>query len=620
MAYRKNPLNADELRLLAKERFHRQLGASVACASKSDMDQLIEELEIRQIELELQNEHLNAVRAQLESALTQSAELYDFAPVGILTLDRAGRILKLNLAGATLLGGERAHLVGNRFGSFLVHDHVSAFNARLETAMALGEMQECEMTLVRPGQSLAHVEIRIGADPDAQNCQVILMDITERKLLEERLHVSAQRWELALEAAGDGVWDWNVQTGEMHFSRRFAQLLGLAEHECGKHVEDWTSRIHPDDKTQVTADLQDHLAGRASVFLNEHRARCRDGSWKWIHSRGAVVSRSEDGKALRMIGRHIDISTRKHTEEALAASRQFQQAVFDSLSAHIAVLDRNGTIIQTNAAWRKHGADKRYAYAPGFIGANYLDVLDYLTHQDQKIRMAVSEGISSVLSGEQGHFQLQQPFLAPSDKRWFSVHVTPVPDVEGRVVVSHEDVTRLKQTEEENWRLASTDVLTGALSWERFLDVAEQELTQSVRYELALMVLMLDVDDFHGINARHGRPIGDAVLKLLVQILRHALREPDSIGRLGGGKFTVMLRNTPLAGGRALAERIAAMVRSSTVDVGGESIQYTVSIGGACLSDEGSFLALLTLAEAALSRAKCAGRGHMELAPARPRS
>ena len=613
MSYRNNPLSADELRRLAKKRLHGQLDGAVTSSTESEMDEVIEELEIRQIELELQNEHLNVMRAQLESALTQSAALYDFAPVGILTLDRAGCILKLNLAGATLLGGERTRLIGNRFGSFLMDDRVSAFNAQLETAMCLGEIQDSEMALVRPGQAVAHVHIRIASDPDALNCQLILMDITERKLLEERLRVSAQRWELALEAAGDGVWDWNVQTGEMHFSRRFSQLLGFAEHEYGKHVEDWTLRIHPDDKTHVMAALQDHLAGKSSMFLNEHRARCKDGSWKWIQSRGAVVSRSEDGKALRMIGRHVDISARKKTEEALAASTQFQQAVFDSLSAHIAVLDRKGTIVQTNAAWRKYGADHGHAHAPGFIGANYLEVLDGLTQDDPKTRKAVSAGISSVLAGELGHFQLQHPFLSPADKRWFSMHATPVPDVEGRVVVSHEDVTRLKETEEENWRLAHTDVLTGALSWEHFLDVAEQELTRSTRYKLPLMVLMFDVDDFNLVNARHGRPIGDAVLKHFVHILRQALREPDSIGRVGGGEFTVLLRNTTLAGGRALAERIAAMVRASPVEVGGQSIEYTVSIGGACLSDERSFPALLTRAEAALSRARNAGRDRLEL-------
>jgi PAS domain S-box-containing protein len=445
MPYRNNPLSDDELRRLARERNGRRLAIVADSSGEPEMDRLIEELEIHQIELELQNEHLNAVRAQLESALSQSAELYDFAPVGILTLDRAGQILKLNLAGATLLGGERARLVGCRFNSFLIDEDVAGFNARLETAMGLGEMQDSEMALARADQPVAHVQIRIAADPDAPNCQVILIDITERKLLEERLRVSAQRWELVLEAAGDGIWDWNVQTGDMHFSSRFAQLLGFEEREYGKHVEDWTMRIHPDDRTDVMVALQDHLAGKSSIFVNEHRARCKDGSWKWVQSRGAVVSRDEDGKALRMIGRYIDVSTRKATEAALAAATQFQQAVFDSLSAQIAVLDRNGTIIQTNAAWRKHGADHGYAPVTGFVGTDYLEVLDCLTQGDQETRMAVSAGISSALSGEVGHFQLPQPFLAPAQQRWFSVHVTPVLDAAGRVVVSHEDVTRIKE-------------------------------------------------------------------------------------------------------------------------------------------------------------------------------
>ena len=445
MAYRKNPLSADELRGLAKERFRQQLGGKLASAT--ELDQLIEELEIHQIELELQNEHLNAVRDRLERALMESAELYDFAPVGILTLDRTGRILKLNLAGANLLEGERARLQGRAFGSFLAGQDVPAFEAQLELAMDLGEMQDSEMALCRPGQPARHVQIRTASYPDAVHCQVILIDITQRKLLEERLRESAERWELALEAAGDGVWDWNVQTGAMLFSRRFSQLLGFAEHEYGRHMEDWTSRIHPDDKPHVTAALQDHLTGKTFSFLNEHRARCKDGSWKWILSRGAIVSRTDDGRALRMIGRHMDITERKKAEEVLAAATQFQQAVLDSLPAQIAVLDRNGIIVQANAAWRNQGLDHGDAPAPGLAGVRYLDVLDGMTGNDPAMRQAAAAGIASVLAGAVSVFQPEGLFFSPSGQRWFSVQVTPMRDAEGRVVVSHEDVTRLKAME-----------------------------------------------------------------------------------------------------------------------------------------------------------------------------
>jgi diguanylate cyclase (GGDEF)-like protein/PAS domain S-box-containing protein len=614
MAYRKNPLSAEELRQLAKARFHSQAGSAVTSLIESDVDQLIEALGIHQIELELQNEHLNAVRSHLECALTQSAELYDFAPVGILTLDRTGRIRKLNLAGASLLGGERARLLGSGFDRFLADQEVPVFKVLLERAMRLGEMQDCEMELSRSCQLARHVQVRIAAYPEALNCQVVLIDITERKLLEERLRVSAERWELALEAAGDGVWDWNVQTGEMIFSRRFAQLMGFAGHEQCHHMEDWTSRIHPDDKPDVMATLQEHLAGKTPLFSNEHRARYKDGGWKWILSRGAVVSRSDDGKALRMIGRNDDISARKKTEEALAASTQFQQAVFDSLSAHIAVLDRKGTIVQTNAAWRNYGVDHGYVQAPGFIGVRYLDILDCVTGNDPEIQQAASAGIASVLAGEVPDFQLQRPFYSPADKRWFSMQVTPMRDVEGRVVVSHEDVTRLKATELENYRLLNTDALTGAFSRNNFLNLAEQELARARRYKLPLMVLVLDLDHFKLINERHGHAIGDAVLQSLVQTLRQVLRESDLVGRIGGEEFAVLLPNTTPTGGRALAERIVTLVRARPLEVGGgEGIAYTVSLGGASLSDEATFADLLMMAEAALYRAKRAGCDRLDL-------
>lgn len=613
MAYRKNPLSDHELLQLARERLRRRLDSLAASSTGPKMDQLIEELEIDQIELELQNEHLDAVRAQLESSLTQSGELYDFAPVGILTLDRSGRIVKLNLAAAILLGGERARLVGSRFDQFLLDKDISAFKTQLEQPMCLGDMQDKELMLSRVGQSVLHVHIRIGSYPYAQTCQVILIDITERKRLEERLRMNSERWELALEAAGDGVWDWNVQTGEMIFSRRFVQLMGFSEDEYGSHMEDWTSRIHADDKPHVMTALQDHLAGKTPSFSGEHRARCKDGRWKWILSQGAVVSRTEAGKALRMIGRHVDIEARKKIEEALATATQFQQTVFDSLSAHVAVLGRNGAIVQTNAAWRKYDANHGDAQAPGFMGVRYLDILDRMTGEDPEIHQAASVGITAVMAGDLSSFQLQRPFFSTFDNRWFTMQVTPMRDAEGRVVISHEDVTRLKAAELENFRLLNADALTGALSRNNFLNLADQELARSKRYKLPLMVLILDLDHFKLINDRHGHAIGDAVLQGLVQNLREVLREPDLIGRIGSEEFAVLLPNTTLAGGRALAERIVTMVRANPVGVDGTSISYTVSIGGACLSDERSFPALLKQAEAALARAKSAGRDRLEL-------
>ena len=615
MVFRKNPLNAEELHRLAKKRMLRHGVSGAKALTVTEAQHLFEELEIHQIELELQNEHLNAARLQLENALSQSSELYDFSPVGSLSLDPGGCIGKLNLSGASLLGEERARLLGAKLALFVAEGDRGAFNALLDKSRASGDVQGSEILLSRKGMLPTYVQIRIAALPQELGWHVILVDINERRQNEERLRVSEERWKLALEAAGDGVWDWDMRTGEVVFSKRFAQLFGYSAEEIGHQMEDWLSRIHPDDRSRVMADMQDHLNGKTPNFFNEHRGHCKDGSWKWVLSRGTIVSRTTDGKALRMIGTQVDISSRKQTENDLLNAARFQQAVFDSLAAQIAVLDRRGTIVQTNAAWRKYAGDNGYADGPEFRGANYLEILNSVTERDQKTVLAASGGIASVASGEVPYFKLAHPFFAPAEKRWFTLKVTPVHDAEERIVVSHEDVSDLKAAELASLTLANTDTLTGALSRRNFLNLAEQELTRSTRYELPLMVLMLDLDHFKQVNDRYGHAAGDAVLQAFVQTVTGVLRESDLIGRVGGEEFAVLLPNTTLEGGRALAQRIIESVRANPVEVAGQRIVYTVSAGAGCLSGESSFSALLGVADAALYRAKDSGRDRLEVAP-----
>ncbi|NMM15039.1 MAG: diguanylate cyclase [Rhodoferax sp.] len=613
MGYRKNPLSLIELRCLAKQRLLGHGPDVTTALALPEVQRLFEELEIHQIELELQNEYLNTARAQLEVALNQSGELYDFSPVSILSLDQTGIITKLNLAGANLLEGARARLLGNRFELYVADADVAVLNALLAQATASGDVQGGEIALARKGPLTTFVQVQIAQLPEELGWQLILLDITEHRQNEAHLRVSEERWQLALEAAGDGVWDWNVQTGDMLFSKRFEQLFGFEENEYGHHLENWLARLHPDDKQRVMGDSQAYLDGKSDRLFNEHREQCKNGSWKWVFCRGAIVSRTAEGKPLRMVGTHVDITNKKQTEEALLSSVRFQQTVFDSLSAQIAVLDRHGTVIQTNAAWWKYAIDNELAETPSFGGSNYLEILDCLTAQDQETVLAASAGIASVASGEVSDFQLPHPFYTPLDKRWFTMKVTPVHDVEERVVVSHEDVTRLKAAELASLTLANIDALTGALSRRNFLNLAEQELARAARYELPLMVLMLDLDHFKHINDHHGHAAGDVVLQAFVKTVAGVLRESDLIGRIGGEEFAVLLPSTTLEGGRSLAQRIIESVRTSPVEVNGALLSFTVSIGAGCLSSETSFANLLGLADVALYKAKNGGRDRLEV-------
>jgi len=125
---------------------------------------------------------------------------------------------------------------------------------------------------------------------------------------------SEERWKFALEGAGDGVWDWDIQTGAAVFSRRWKEMLGFAESEIEDNASEWTNRVHPEDMPNVMAAIQAHIDGKTASAAVEFRMLCKDGSWKWVLGRGMVVSRDANGKPLRLIGTNSDISARKQTE------------------------------------------------------------------------------------------------------------------------------------------------------------------------------------------------------------------------------------------------------------------------------------------------------------------
>jgi diguanylate cyclase (GGDEF)-like protein/PAS domain S-box-containing protein len=143
-------------------------------------------------------------------------------------------------------------------------------------------------------------------------------DITKIQLAEEALKASEERWKFALEGSGDGVWDWNLQTGELFLSRQEMTVLGFdGEDATHTHIDEWVDRQHPDDRRVIKAAIDKYLSGEASIYSCEFRTKTRDGTWRWIQGRGMLVSQSPDGRPLRMIGVHTDISERKQAEEAL---------------------------------------------------------------------------------------------------------------------------------------------------------------------------------------------------------------------------------------------------------------------------------------------------------------
>lgn len=610
MVYRKNPLDREALRQMAMARLSGRGGVPAAPLDLQQAQHLLEELEIHQIELELQNEHLNTARAQVELALNQSNELYDFSPVGSVLIDAAGVITKLNLTGAQLLSSERARLIGTRLGLYVVEAQRAQFNTMLDRARVEHEAKTGELSLQGYDQTRSYVQMRVVWVNAAAGWQIGLVDVSERRLMEAQLRDSEERLALALAAVGDGVLDWQVSSGEVLISKSCADLLGFSEDELAHQIADLIGLVHPDDKPQLLQKLQDCITGKTDRFHNEQRTLCKGGHWKWLLLRGATVLRSADAQALRIIGTLVDITKNVATADALAAAAKFQQAVFDSISAQIAVLDQAGTIIQTNSAWNLLVTALDLEES---VGKAYLTVLTDLAAKGEQVRQSVAAGIAAIVAGRLPYFHAAEPVESPCGRLWFTIKVTPVRDEANRLVVTHEDVSVLKRAELASRALANVDTLTGAMSRQYFMGLAEQELARSVRYELPLVVLMLDLDNFKLVNDNYGHSAGDAVLQGFVQTVNSVLRESDAIGRIGGEEFAVLLPNTTREGGRALANRILDGVRSNVVEIGGKHIAYTVSIGAGYLSHHIPFSELLAQCDEALYRAKNGGRDRLEV-------
>ncbi|MBB4013802.1 diguanylate cyclase [Niveibacterium umoris] len=486
----------------------------------------------------------------------------------------------------------------------LVREAVDAASASLKPLI-------CEFRVARATDEVA--AIRCHAIPErAPEGGVlwsgVLTDISDLKAVETALQENEERLRLALKAANQGLYDLNVATGEARVNDEYALMLGYDPHSFHETNAAWIARLHPDDHETTARAYREYVEGRTADYQVEFRQRTRDGKWKWILSLGCILERDEEGRPLRMLGTHTDISERKRREQALAESEERLALATRHNGIGIWDLDlRTRRMVWDESMYALYHVSK-----DAFSGteAAWRATLhpDDLARADHEVREAIAKG--TPLETE---FRVCWPsgeirYIRAVAKIFHGADGTPQ-----RMLGTNIDITERKQLEIALRHQAHTDHLTGVGSRGFFMEQAELEINRAARYGNALSIFMLDIDHFKQINDTYGHRAGDRVLIALADCCRATLREVDVIGRIGGEEFAVLLPNAPEQEAADVGERLRATIAGTAVALDDTTIvRITVSIGITTVqAGESDVDRVLKRADDALYEAKHLGRNRV---------
>ena len=290
---------------------------------EQDLKTLLHELQVHQVELEMQNQELRESRQALEQTQAEYASLYDHAPVGYLSLDQRGRIRKLNLLAAAMLGRPRTELSGRSLARFIVDADRPAFLRESRLALAGADRRVCELRIRRAGESVhVHFEYQ-PASPEEDKAPLLLVtmtDISQRVRMEEELQLNRRQLEVALQASRCGLWYWpDMDRDETWWSPEHYRLLGYEDGAIRPGFDTFKALLHPADRDRVIQELESK-ALKGEAFDTEFRLRTRSGDYHWFRNQSQIIHGSRGNRY--MAGLLQDITDRRELDHALRQAKE----------------------------------------------------------------------------------------------------------------------------------------------------------------------------------------------------------------------------------------------------------------------------------------------------------
>lgn len=405
---------------------------------------------------------------------------------------------------------------------------------------------------------------------------------------------SEERLALALDSAKEGMWDWDIKSGNIYFSRGYCSMLGYEPQQFGSTRAAWESRLHPEDRELALQRLYalevEHQPYYESIFRLHHR----DGSYRWLHSRGQLLL-DETGQPSRFIGTSSDITQRRADEDSLRQAA----AVFDSTQEGVLVTDRNQRIVHVNPAFSRitgYSADEVLGQDPRLFKSGRHDTAFYNGLWNALTQRGSWSGEIWNRRKNGEVFPMWQCIRGIHDENGNLSHYVAV----------FSDISALKRSQHELDYLAHHDPLTTLPNRLLFSERIEQAL-QREKQNGAL--LLIDLDHFKIINESLGHNTGDQLLKQIGERLDGLFDKQLTLARLGGDEFGLLSSDCAHAEQASqLAQRLLDSL-AEPFSIAGETLFISASIGISLFpNDGGSVEQLLRNADSALFRAKSSGR------------
>lgn len=431
----------------------------------------------------------------------------------------------------------------------------------------------------------------------------------ERLLLQAELNEVREHYSLASESANDGVWDFDLRTNATYFSPRWKSMLGFDHDEFVNATPDWRKLVHPDDMIQVQSSIREHLAGTIPQFESVHRMRHTNGDWRWVLSRAKALH-DDTGRLRRLVGVELDITERKLYEEALFREKESAQITLQSIGDGVITTDGDSMVEYINpvaeelTGWRLDDATGRP-----------IDEIFRCFHEETCEPL---ENAMSVAIRRDRPIKAVRPTLLiqrDGNELYIESTAAPIRDdrgvVSGGVLVFHD----VSESRELNRRLsyhASHDILTGLVNRREFEARLDRALKSAKARETSYALLSLDLDQFKIVNDSCGHSAGDALLGQLGALLKSKIRWRDTVARMGGDEFGVLLESCSPEEAMVTADALREAVRDFKFLWDERPFRLGVSIGVVPITaDNQDVETLVSAAESACRAAKEAGRNRI---------